>query len=112
MADKIKLALAVLMLGAGIAGFYVLGDYAQWMRVLGLLVVAGLAVLITAQTAVGRLAFSFLKESRTEVRKVVWPTRKETMQTTMVVIVMVFVLGILLWLLDMLLMWAVQLVTG
>ncbi len=110
--DTLKLAVAILLLLAGIVAFYWFADYAVLVRVLGLLVVAGIAVAIGSQTGVGRDAFEFLRLSRTEVRKVVWPTRTETIQATLAVVVMVILTGIVLWLLDMFLLWAVQLLTG
>ena len=54
----------------------------------------------------------FISGANTEVRRVVWPTRAETLQTTLAVLVVVLLVGIFLWLLDMLLLWAVQLLTG
>ncbi len=112
MADKIKLSLAVIILLAAIVGFYLLGEYPLLYRVLGLLAAGGLAAAVALQTEVGREARDFLRGSMLEIRKVVWPTRKETTQTTLIVILMVIIMGILLWLLDMFLLWAVQLLTG
>jgi preprotein translocase subunit SecE len=112
MADKIKLTLSGLIFAAGLVAFYILGDYALWMRVLGVLVVASISVAVAAQAEVGRQALAFVKDARTEVRKVVWPTRKETVQTTLVVIVMVIIIAILIWLMDMFFLWAVQILTG
>ncbi len=113
MADKIKLSLAALILLGAVAAFYVLGDeYPLLYRVLGLLAAAGLSALVALQSEAGRNARDFLRGSMVEVRKVVWPTRKETTQTTLIVIIMVIIMGILLWLLDMFLLWAVRLLTG
>jgi len=70
------------------------------------------SVFIASQTALGRSTWSFIGATRTEVRKVVWPTRAETMQTTMAVLFVVVVMGILLWLLDMVLLRAIRLLTG
>jgi preprotein translocase subunit SecE len=81
-------------------------------RVIGLLVAAGLSVLIAMQSEHGRTAMAFVRDSRTEIRKVVWPTRKETVQTTMFVIVAVIFMGFCLWLIDMFLGWAVRFLTG
>ncbi len=111
--DSVKLGISLVVLFGAIVAFYWYQDVAQlWMRVLGLLVAMGLAVAIAARTRLGGMAWGFLADSRTEVRKVVWPSRAETMQTTMLVIGMVTVVGILLWLLDMFLFWAVQHLTG
>ena len=70
------------------------------------------AVLIASQTGIGRSVWAFVGATRTEVRKVVWPTRAETTQTALAVLVIVLVLGILVWLLDMVILWAVRLLTG
>ncbi len=110
--DTVKLALAVLMLAGGIAGFYYYEGYSLLFRVLGLLAVAGVAVAIAMQTMVGRKIWAFASDSRTEVRKVVWPSRQETIQTTLIVFAMVLVIGIILWLVDMALMAIVRTVTG
>ena len=80
--------------------------------VVGLLAVATIAVLIALQTAFGRQVAGFISGANTEVRRVVWPSRAETLQTTLAVLVVVLLVGIFLWLLDMLLLWAVQLLTG
>ena len=110
--DTVKLALAVLMLAAGIGGFYYYEAYSLLLRVLGLLAVAGVAVAVVMQTMVGRKVWSFASDARTEVRKVVWPSRQETIQTTLIVFAMVLVMGIILWLVDMALMAIVRSVTG
>lgn len=110
--DTVKLALAVLLLAGGIGGFYYYEEYSLWLRVLGLLVVAGVAVAIAMQTLVGRRVWGFAVDARTEVRKVVWPSRQETIQTTLIVFAMVLVMGIILWLVDMILLSIVRSVTG
>jgi preprotein translocase subunit SecE len=110
--DTVKLLLAVFLLGSGVLAFYYYAEYSLLARVLGLLAVAGIAALVALQTEIGRSTLRFAQDSRTEVRKVVWPNRTETTQTTLVVIGMVILVGILLWLLDMFLLWAVRLLTG
>jgi len=110
--DTVKLVFALLLIIGGIFAFYHFAEYSQLLRVLGLLGVIGVAGFVALQTPSGRGVASFLSESRTEVRKVVWPTRQETMQTTLMVFVMVLIMGIALWLIDMLLMWIVRAVTG
>lgn len=110
--DTIKLVIAVAMLVAGVAGFYYYGEEPLFYRVGGLLGAAVLAALMAVQTEVGRAAWDFIVTSRTEVRKVVWPSRTETVQTTLYVLVMVILVGIFLWLLDMFLLWAAQSLTG
>jgi preprotein translocase subunit SecE len=110
--DKILLTLSVLPMAAAIGGFYYFEDQPTWIRVIGLLVAAGVSGLIAMQTAMGKVAWDFRREAIIEVRKVVWPTRKETVQTTMVVLVVVIIMAILLWALDSLLAWAVRFLTG
>ncbi len=80
--------------------------------VLGLLAVTGVALFIGSQTLVGGRVLGYLSDTRTEVRKVVWPTRQETFQTALIVFGVVIFMGIVLWLLDMLLLWVVRLLTG
>ncbi|MGB5426153.1 MAG: preprotein translocase subunit SecE [Gammaproteobacteria bacterium] len=110
--DSLKLGIAVAMLAVGIIAFYRFDDQLLVLRVLGLLAVAGISVFIAAQSSTGKTIIGFIRGAQTEVRKVVWPTRAETVQTTLAVILMVFLVGIFLWLLDMVLLWAIQLLTG
>ncbi len=110
--DKLKLTISVLLVAAAIGGFYYFGDQPVWLRVIGLLAVGGVAFFIALQTEVGRAAWAFRREAIIEARKVVWPTRKETTQTTIVVLVVVMIVAVLLWLLDMFLAWAVRFLTG
>jgi preprotein translocase subunit SecE len=79
---------------------------------LGLLVVSGGAAAIALQTAPGRALWEFIADARMEVRKVVWPTRQETIQTTLIVMAMVVVVGLVLWLFDTILMGILRLLTG
>lgn len=110
--DTVKLAAAALLLAGAIVAFYWFADESLLFRVLGLLGVTGIAVFIASQTGIGRTVWSFIGATRTEVRKVVWPTRAETMQTSLVVLIIVLLLGILIWLLDIAILWAVRLLTG
>ena len=110
--DTAKLAAAVVLLAAAVVAFYFFSDHSLLLRVLGLLVAAGVALFIIAQTVLGGRMIGFIGDARTEVRKVVWPTRQETIQTALIVFAVVIFMGIVLWLLDMLLLWAVRLLTG
>ncbi len=110
--DALKLGVAILLLGAGISGFYYFTDEMVVLRVLGLLVVAALSMAVAYQTGAGRQVVGFVAGAQNEVRRMVWPTRTETVQTTMAVIFIVLVVGVFLWLLDMVLLSAVQLLTG
>lgn len=100
MADNVKWTVVVALLGGAIVLFYYFSDQSLLLRVIGLVAAAGIAVAVAMQTAKGRLAWNMMGEARMEVRKVVWPTRKETMQTTGIVLVMVTIVALLLWALD------------
>ncbi len=108
MADKIKLLVAVLLIAAGIAGFYYFAEQALLYRVLGLLVVIAVSVFVALQTQVGMDTWNFGRSAALEVRKAVWPSRQETVQTTLLVMVMVIIVGLMLWLFDMFLGWAIK----
>ena len=110
--DTVKLILAVGIIVGAILGFYYLDAYSQLLRVIGLLVLMGLAALLAYQTAVGRTVWEFASASKMEVRKVVWPSRQETVQTTLIVFVMVLFMGIVLWLFDMMLGAILRALTG
>ncbi len=107
VADKLKLTAAALVIVAALALFYTLGEGSPLIRALivvaGVIIAAGIA--LTSEP--GRAAWQFALATRTEVRKVIWPTRRETAQSTMIVILMVLVVGIYLWLLDALSFWAI-----
>ena len=81
-------------------------------RVIGLLVGVGISVAIALQTVKGKEIWGYFRDAQIEVRKVVWPTRQETIQTTLIVIVMVILVAIILWLLDMFLGWSIGLIMG
>ncbi|MFP4247326.1 MAG: preprotein translocase subunit SecE [Halochromatium sp.] len=110
--DTAKLAGAVLLLAVGIWAFYFFADYSVLLRTLGLLVVAGGAAALALTSAQGRQLWRFALDSRMEVRKVVWPTRQETLQTTLIVMVMVFLIGLILWLFDTILRTIFNLLVG
>ena len=110
--DGMKLLLAVSLLAGGITAFYYFEEQMLVVRVLGLLAIAGIAVFVAAQSSAGKNILGFITGAHSEVRRVVWPTRAETVQTTLAVLVMVLLVGIALWLLDMLLLWAIQYLTG
>jgi preprotein translocase subunit SecE len=110
--DALKLSVALLLTGTGIVGFYYFSDVILVLRVLGLLAVAAVSVAIAYQTDVGRQVVGFVNGAQNEVRRMVWPSRTETLQTTMAVIFIVLLVGVFLWLLDMFLLRAVQFLTG
>ena len=111
-ADTIRLVIALLLLGGAIGAFYYFAEQSLLLRVIGLLAVAGIATYISLQTEKGRGISAFFKATQVEVRKVVWPTRQETVQTTLIVFGMVVIVAIFMWLLDLLLGWAVSGLVG
>ncbi len=110
--DTIKLAVALALVLAGIAAFYVYADVSKLARVLGLVAAVIVAIFVALQTAQGRALAAFGGDVQVEVRKVVWPTRQETLQTTLAVLVVVVISAIFLWLLDMLLGALIHWLTG
>ena len=110
--DKIKLGFALLLLIAGIAGFYYLRDSAMVLRVISVLAGIVLAVVVVWFTPQGKQFYAVSKESSEETRRVVWPSRKETVQTTGVVFAFVLVMAIFLWMVDAGLLLAVKYLMG
>ncbi|NQY49791.1 MAG: preprotein translocase subunit SecE [Colwellia sp.] len=110
--DTLKWGVIFLLLAGAVAGNYVYGEESVLIRAVAVVVMVGVAGLIALQTEKGRNAAIFAKEARTEVRKVVWPTRQEAIQTTGIVLVVTLLMSLLLWGLDSVLFWLVGLVTG
>jgi preprotein translocase subunit SecE len=106
--DKVKWAAALLLLVAGLVGFYYFAERSLLLAWVGVLAATVMSLALAYRTDRGRELAGFLKEAQIEVRKVVWPTRAETMQTTLAVLVVVVVVGVSLWLLDLFLGWLVQ----
>ena len=105
MADKLKFALALLLLVAGIAGFYLLAEQALVVRVLSVLLGIAAGVAVAWFTEPGQSFVVLGRESIAEAKKVVWPSRKETLQTTGIVFAFVLVMAIMLWITDKSLEW-------
>ena len=104
-ADKAKLAGAVVLLLASIVVFYYLGKQDLWVRVIALLALLGAAVALFFTSESGKQLVGFGRDSVKEVKKVVWPTRKEAMQMTGYVFLFVFVMALYMWLTDKTLEW-------
>jgi preprotein translocase subunit SecE len=100
MADKVKLAVAVLLLVAGLAGYYVLANSATVVRVGSVIVGVAAGAALAWFTAVGQQFFGFARESVTETKKVAWPSRKESLQTTGAVFAFVVIMAVFLWVSD------------
>jgi preprotein translocase subunit SecE len=104
-ADKAKLVAAALLLLGGLVAFYLLGKSDLWIRVGALIVLVALAVALFFTSEAGKQLIGFGKESVREVKKVVWPTRKEALQNTGMVFAFVFVMALFLWITDKTLEW-------
>jgi preprotein translocase subunit SecE len=110
--DNVKLAAAIGVMLSGIVAFYWLGTYPLALRWLIVLVAFGAGVFVALQSGPGRDLWQFVQGSRVELRKVVWPTRQESLQTTLVVFVAIIVMGIFFWILDYLLGSVTRALTG
>ncbi|EXJ09099.1 MULTISPECIES: preprotein translocase subunit SecE [Nitrincola] len=106
--DSIKWAVVVLIIAVGVVGNSIFSDESLLYRVLALIVLAGVAGFVALQTAKGQLWFKLFKDAKGEMRRVVWPTRQETLQTTLMVLAAVLVVALMLWGLDSLLGWIVS----
>jgi len=105
-ADKAKLAVAGVLVIAAVVAFYALGKQDLWLRVITLFAVLGLAVALFFTSESGKQLIAYGRDSTKEVKKVVWPTRKEAMQMTGYVFAFVFVMALFLWITDKTLEWA------
>jgi preprotein translocase subunit SecE len=112
MAEKIKLVVAALIAVGGIAAFYALADRPTVIRLAALMGAWAAAVVLMWFTESGRTFLAFARESWEEAKRVVWPTRKETLQTTWVVFVFVFTMALFLWMVDTGLLWITQKLLG
>jgi preprotein translocase subunit SecE len=112
IADKIKWLLSIAIFSVAIVGNGYYTEFAFIYRVLAVVALFILATIILATTTFGQGAVSLMKESRTEMRRVVWPTRMETTQTFMVVFGSIIVLCLFFWALESLLSWLTKLILG
>jgi preprotein translocase subunit SecE len=111
-ADKVKLTLAILIVIAGVTAYYLLPLEYGWMRWGAVVASLVLGAVVLWFSWYGRQFLQFVELARVELRKVVWPTRDETLKTTAVVIAFVAVAGVFFWLLDLVLAWATRTLTG
>ncbi len=112
--DVMKQGLALALVVAGMAAFYYFSDvpgFTLLYRVLTLVALVLIALGIMFTTAIGKNIWGFALEAKQEVRKVVWPSREETIRTTLLVFGLVFLVGLILWFLDMFLFWGIQSLT-
>ncbi|RDI46990.1 Protein translocase subunit SecE [Aquicella lusitana] len=110
--DWLKWLVALVLLLAGLVGNHYYSEISMPIRTLVWLAVLAIAGFVISRTQKGRWVVEFFRESRGELRKVVWPTREETMQTTLVVAAMVIILALLLWGMDSVLVWLIGWLTG
>ena len=110
--DTAKLAAAVAVLVGGIAAFYLMSSYPLALRWVIVLASLGAGIFVALQSVQGRAFWEFVQGSRVELRKVVWPTRQETLQTTLVVFVAILAMGIFFWILDLILGSVTAMLTG
>lgn len=110
--DTLKLLVAGGILVGGIFGYYYYADVSVLLRAIGVLLAFAAGVAVALQSTRGQDLWRFVQGSRVELRKVVWPTREETIQTTVTVLVFALIMGVFFWLLDMFLLYATRLLTG
>ena len=110
--DTILLALASLVVLASLVAYYYFEETPAVVRVLGILVSLGIGVALLYRTHLGQFLWQFIQGSRVEIRKVIWPTRQETTQTTLTVFFFLLVLGIFFWGLDFMLLMVTRALTG
>jgi preprotein translocase subunit SecE len=110
--DTLKLVVAAAILVAGIVAFYMYEQESLLISVSVVLVAVAMTATVFMQTDRGRTLWKFIQGSRVEIRKVIWPTRQETLQTALTVLVFALILGIFFWGLDFFLLWITRLLTG
>ena len=110
--DVVKQVISIIFVVAGVTAFYHFSDISLLYRVLVLVAAVLVAIGLVLTTTTGHGVWDFILESKQEVRRVVWPTREETFRTTLMVFVMAFVVGVVLWLLDMALFQGIRFLTG
>jgi len=110
--DGLKWLLVVVLAAAGVVGNSYYSEFAVLYRALALVAIAAAALFVTANTEKGSALLGVLREAYTEARRVVWPSRQETTQTTLIVLAVVLLMAVVLWLLDTLLGWAASQIIG
>ena len=110
--DTLKLLGSVLILLVGIVSYYYLIQLSILFRVLMVLASVVVSLIIFFQTQRGNVLWEFFQGSRVEIKKVIWPTKQETFQTTLTVFVFVLIMGIFFWLLDFLLLFLTNTITS
>jgi preprotein translocase subunit SecE len=110
--DTVKLILAAALVLGGIVAYYYYAQAPILARAGGVVLAIVAAAVLTLQSEPGRTLWHFMQTSRVELRKVVWPTKVETRQTTIAVIIFVVIMGVFFWALDLFLLWVTRALTG
>ncbi|GAA5317906.1 MAG: preprotein translocase subunit SecE [Candidatus Pelagadaptatus aseana] len=110
--DGLKWLVVVVLVAAGVVGNSVYSEVAVLYRALALVVLGVAAVFVAINTAKGAAFWNLLREAQVEFRKVVWPTRQEVNQTTLIVVAVVLLMAVILWMLDSFLGWLASLIIG
>jgi preprotein translocase subunit SecE len=110
--DTALLLLSIAILVGAIFAYYYYVNASVLLRTVGVLVAFALAIFVALQSAQGKTLWAFIQGARVELRKVVWPTREEAVQTTIIVLVFAMIMGTFFWLLDTLLLWFTRFITG
>ena len=110
--DTAKLVFAIAVVLVGLVGYYYFADASTLLRALGVMVALAVAAVVAFTSMQGRTLWKFIQGARVELNKVVWPTREETIQTTLVVLVVALFGGVFFWLLDLFLLWLTTRITG
>lgn len=110
--DRLLWAIIIVLIAAGVVGNHYFAHQSLLFRVMGLLLLAVTTVFLVSKTMKGQMLWLQWKESIHEVQKMVWPTRQEILHTTLAVLAMVVVMGLLLWTADFILIRAVAWLTG
>ncbi|MCZ6586135.1 MAG: preprotein translocase subunit SecE [Gammaproteobacteria bacterium] len=110
--DTLKLLVAGSILLGGIFGYYYYSDVSVLIRAIGVLLAFALGVVVALQSTRGQAFVRFVQGARLELRKVVWPTREETIQTSVTVLVFTLIMAVFFWLLDIFLLWFTRMLIG
>jgi preprotein translocase subunit SecE len=110
--DKLLLLTAIALVLGGIVVFYAYPAWSVLLRALIVVGATGAAIAVAMRSQPGQALWRFIVTSRTEVRKMVWPNRQETLTTTGAVLLFVLIMGVFFWGLDFFLLWATRLLTG
>lgn len=110
--DTVKIALSAALLIGGIVAFYEYEQQSLLVAVVAVLAAAALAIAVFMWSERGQVLWKFIQGSRVELRKVIWPTRQETLQTALIVMVFCLILALFFWGLDFFLLWITRILTG